>query len=88
MIVSRRSLITGITSIIAAPAIVRAESLMPIRAPKLITYWDWSYHPPRLIAVKNAVLTDWARVIADYENHTIAISTDSTTWVVHPRCAP
>lgn len=31
-IITRRSLITGLASLIAAPAIVRAESLMPVRA--------------------------------------------------------
>lgn len=33
---SRRSFFTGLGLMVAAPAIVRAESLMPIRAPKLI----------------------------------------------------
>ena len=33
--VSRRSLITGIGCIIAAPAIVRASSLMKVKVPKL-----------------------------------------------------
>lgn len=34
--ISRRGLLTGLISVLAAPAIVRASSLMPIRAPKLI----------------------------------------------------
>ena len=32
MILSRRSLITGLASFIAAPAIVRASSIMPVKA--------------------------------------------------------
>lgn len=31
MILSRRSLITGLVSLVAAPAIVRASSLMPVK---------------------------------------------------------
>lgn len=31
MILSRRGILTGLASLIAAPAIVRAESLMPVR---------------------------------------------------------
>lgn len=34
--IQRRSLLTGLAALIAAPAVVRAESLMPVRAPKLI----------------------------------------------------
>lgn len=34
---SRRGLLTGLGALIAAPAIVRAGSLMPIRRPALIT---------------------------------------------------
>lgn len=33
MEISRRSLITGLVGLIAAPAIVRAENLMPVRLP-------------------------------------------------------
>lgn len=33
---SRRRFITGLASLIAAPAIVRASSLMPVRAPKIV----------------------------------------------------
>jgi hypothetical protein len=33
MVLSRRSLITGFASLLAAPAIVRASSLMPVKAP-------------------------------------------------------
>ncbi len=42
---SRRSLITGLISFVAAPAIVRAGSLMPVKVmvpawPQLVTYID------------------------------------------------
>jgi|SRR5215813_7481916 len=33
---SRRSLLKGLISLVAAPAIVRAESIMPVSAPKLL----------------------------------------------------
>ena len=36
MIISRRGLITGLVSLVAAPAIVRAGSLMPVRV------WSWT----------------------------------------------
>lgn len=36
---TRRSLITGLVSLIAAPAIVRAGSLMPVKALEPIRYW-------------------------------------------------
>lgn len=40
---SRRSLITGLISFMASPAIVRASSLMPIN-PRLVAGegWEWS----------------------------------------------
>lgn len=42
IIQTRRSLLTGLgASLIAAPAIVRAESLMPVHGPKLITYGEY-----------------------------------------------
>ena len=36
MTTTRRGFIAGLAALIAAPAIVRASSLMPIRTPKLI----------------------------------------------------
>ena len=36
MITSRRSFITGLSALIAAPAIVKASSLMPIKATPII----------------------------------------------------
>ncbi len=38
MIATRRGLITGLTSLIVAPAIVRASSLMPISVERLLVY--------------------------------------------------
>lgn len=43
IIQSRRNFIIGLTSALAAPAIVRAESLMKVRAPRMMTlddYWN------------------------------------------------
>ncbi len=37
---SRRGFIAGLASLIAAPAIVRAGSLMPVKAPRLITGYE------------------------------------------------
>lgn len=40
MILSRRSVLIGLGGALAAPAIVRAESLMPVSAPKLVKTLD------------------------------------------------
>jgi len=37
MITSRRSFVTGLTSLLVAPAIVRVESIMPVKAIKPLT---------------------------------------------------
>lgn len=37
MILTRRSFLVSLAATLAAPAIVRASSLMPVRAPKLLT---------------------------------------------------
>ena len=37
---NRRGLLIGIGALIAAPAIVRVESIMPVRAPRLLTMAD------------------------------------------------
>ena len=45
--INRRSLITGLISLAAAPAIVRVESLMPVKVikPMMIEYWNGrAYH--------------------------------------------
>jgi len=39
LILSRRSLVTGLASLLAAPAIVRASSLMPIRNNLTVECW-------------------------------------------------
>lgn len=38
--IPRRRFLAGLVGLIAAPAIVRAESLMPVRTPKWVTAWD------------------------------------------------
>lgn len=38
MILTRRGFLAGIGAVLAAPAIVRAESLMPVRAPRLVLW--------------------------------------------------
>ena len=42
--VTRRSLITGLTAFIAAPAIVRAPSLMPVKSILEIQELEWTKH--------------------------------------------
>lgn len=42
---SRRSLITSLVSLVAAPAIVRVESLMPVRAPRGLTVIAVTQYP-------------------------------------------
>lgn len=42
--INRRGLITGLISFVAAPAIVRAGSLMPIKALKLTDYNTMTIH--------------------------------------------
>lgn len=37
--INRRSLITGLVSFVAAPAIVRASSLMPVKAMEPVRIW-------------------------------------------------
>lgn len=36
---TRRGLITGLAGLIVAPAVVRAESLMPVRSVPLVVHW-------------------------------------------------
>lgn len=69
---SRRTLITGLVSLVAAPAVVRAASLMPVRAPlKLgkvvrIRYpadWTFSAGPPLSTVAGNFEVVCSPRVI-------------------------
>ena len=53
MVINRRSLITGLISFVAAPAIVRVESLMPVKVIKQFNpeeLWDkitnFAYNEP------------------------------------------
>lgn len=45
MFMNRRRVLTGLTSLMLAPSIVRASSLMPIR-PEFIVWYDYEYEPP------------------------------------------
>ena len=51
----RRQLISGLISLIAAPAIVRASSLMPIKA--------YNFGPPYLFPVNATLLDDLSQQI-------------------------
>jgi hypothetical protein len=54
MLIGRRSFLAGLGSLIAAPAVVRAASLMPVRAPKLLL------GPPNTLVVpRGSMLETW-----------------------------
>lgn len=69
MLTSRRSLITGLVSFIAAPAIVRAGSLMPVKVMKPLLIYDnrviRHYTDIEAIRGQNFLLLaqDWREVI-------------------------
>jgi hypothetical protein len=70
---NRRSLITGLISLVAAPAIVRAESLMPVRAVDLFEpqYTRFSAtHPTK----------EGARLLARWISDSIFESDGGTGW--------
>ncbi len=46
MTINRRDLITGLVSLVAAPAIVRVSSIMPVPATSNIVYWTGSEWTP------------------------------------------
>lgn len=49
MILPRRSILTGLASLVAAPAIVRAENLMPVKALRpsfTVTLGEWTHIQP------------------------------------------
>jgi hypothetical protein len=67
MLISRRGLIAGLGSLLAAPAIVRATSIMPVKlfdpAPAGAFYWrEWKACTDGLLAgpsIGPLVLTPW-----------------------------
>jgi len=54
--VSRRSLITGLVAFVAAPAIVRAESLMKVTGDR---YFFWQYRWPLLPPIRETDSVDY-----------------------------
>lgn len=76
--ISRRGLITGLSVLVAAPALVRADSLMPIRGTPML----------------NRFYLDWGRLALDYpsaswvrretlfpgRDYEVMESEDSVTW--------
>lgn len=71
--ITRRSLITGTTALLAAPAIVRAESIMPVRSnPKLYLPCDTS--PGALNYIDNLTASEveirWSEAYADVYRRT------------------
>jgi len=55
---SRRSFITGLAALVAAPAVVRASSLMPVKAPKLLTDDETLQRIIRMFEESNRYLVD------------------------------
>lgn len=74
--IARRSFLTGLSSLIAAPAIVRADSLMKVRAPKIIvprwTFAQGEIAPYGISPVPQALIQlrtfreQWEREMADH----------------------
>lgn len=48
---TRRSLLTGLVALVAAPAIVRASSIMPVRV-MVLAPRDWMHIPGTAMAIK------------------------------------
>ena len=57
--IARRTFLTGLVSALAAPAIVRVESIMPVRAPKLVTVVDVPWQNILRIEISNE---EWRRL--------------------------
>ncbi len=64
--INRRSLITGLISLIAAPAIVRAGSLMPVKAmrPMTVQWMDSVSFADWQVTVDHGIASMWTRGIA------------------------
>ena len=77
MILSRRSLITGLASLVCAPAIVRVGSIMPVKAwadtmlyPGGVTIADLEYDEKlcaAMVRYPNGLIPAYAGYITDYE---------------------
>lgn len=58
-IITRRSILTGLVGLIAAPAVVKASSLMPVKPTKLI----WTSHGIRTFEIRRATLNPISPVL-------------------------
>ncbi len=54
---NRRGFLTGVAGFLAAPAIVRASSIMPVSAPKV---WTWEQGPIEAYTDLNEESLRWA----------------------------
>lgn len=67
ILLTRRKLIGGIGLVLAAPFVVKAASLMPVRQPKFMRLTDWSAYlnedPWRRIMID--MLTETNMILAD-----------------------
>jgi len=57
--ISRRGLITGLAGLVAAPAIVRVESLMKVRALDPPLYLAWNLADPARTETAAYLVTGW-----------------------------
>lgn len=73
-LITRRNIITGLATLFAAPAIVRASSLMPVRAMDgeilrkfTVTAYDAYGQPMSLILLRDRTLHGLKNLYASYE---------------------
>jgi hypothetical protein len=76
MLISRRGLITGLASLVAAPAIVRASSLMPVKA--IPDEWVFAAHERGINGLIPYYTQDYIRA---FEELTPALRAKG--WVAH-----
>lgn len=67
--IHRRSFITGLVSALAAPAIVHAGNLMPIKTVKVLTVEDW-------LKIMNEMVYDYHKKVYD----AICASSETTSF--------
>lgn len=70
---SRRSFITGLTSLIVAPAIVRVESLMPVKAVKSNELWKNYWFDEETYKILKLKLYKHSQVWSRFDNGEIKI---------------
>lgn len=62
--ISRRSFITGLATLIAAPAIVRASSLMPVRSTKILAFTEIYNNRVIRMYMDVGAIREWTREVS------------------------